>query len=47
MSHKSSGYFMLEVDWSDPRFAPWDISKLTMNEKQRDAFLRADVWNLY
>lgn len=42
-SHISSGLFMVEIDWSDPRFAPWDISKLDLDDTQRDALLNDDV----
>ena len=30
---------MTQIDWSDPKFAEWNVQKLQMNERQRDALM--------
>lgn len=38
----SSGLFMPVIDWSDPKFAEWSLSKMDCNEAQREMFLAHD-----
>lgn len=38
----SSGLFLPVIDWSDPKFAKWNIANLNCNHAQREAFLDAD-----
>lgn len=45
MEMEEDGRFMKTVDWSDPRFAPYNINTQQFgewNEKQRDAWLEKD-----
>lgn len=38
------GLFVEEIDWNDPRFAPWNIENLgKLNDAQLDAFMDDDV----
>lgn len=42
-SRITSGVFLEQVDWSDPRFAVWDLTQLgKLNAKQRDALMDTD-----
>lgn len=34
---------MSEIDWSDPKFAEWNLSKLDFNDAQRDADMNHDI----
>lgn len=43
MSNTSGGLFMKQINWDDPRFAPWNIKNLgELNEAQQNAFLDDD-----
>lgn len=42
-SRVTSGLFLKEIDWSNPRFVKWDLSQIEkLNDEQRDALTNAD-----
>lgn len=43
MSRKTTGLFMKTIDWSDPKFSPWDLANVDLNSAQRNALLSEDI----
>lgn len=42
-SNLPKGLFAKTIDWSDPRFAPYNLENIDFNQAQLDAFLSADI----